>query len=174
MSVQHSAALHVATPFEIHGTVKAGLTRQSKRELLHSGKNRLWGRDSLPPLERKMCKSGWRLEEVTVIFGARWSSEQFGISVNISYHLNFIYSISEQAQKFGKYIPSHSRRKVVEVRYKTRDWGRQTMVAERGKPNESSRSVWLAKYRFLLREMFFIPLNSKRILRESGGQKIDR
>ena len=27
----HSAALHVATPFEIHGTVKAGLTRQSKR-----------------------------------------------------------------------------------------------------------------------------------------------
>ena len=56
----HSAALHVATPFEIHGTVKAGLTRQSKRELLHSGKNRLWVHWE----RRGRCaKVGWRARE---------------------------------------------------------------------------------------------------------------
>ena len=59
-TVQHSAALHVATPFEIHGTVKAGLTRQSKRELLHSGKNRLWVHWE----RRGRCaKVGWRARE---------------------------------------------------------------------------------------------------------------
>ena len=60
-AVVHS--LHTATPFEIHGTVKAGLTRQSKRELLHSGKNRLWGLSGEKDVQK------WA--GVTVIFVSR-------------------------------------------------------------------------------------------------------
>ena len=82
-TVQHSAALHVATPFEIHGTVKAGLTRQSKRELLRSGKNRLWVHWEWEEDVQKWA--GEQGREVTVILGSRCSWVRFALRINNSH-----------------------------------------------------------------------------------------